>query len=90
MLGGLFPNVCLKIVRSAQQGEAEQARRLDAGLAPIWHLFKTYSSLRVVYAMVEVLDICQATPPRPILPLPDAVKRKVAEALTALPTELKQ
>lgn len=84
VLGGLFPEICLKIVRAAQEGHAEKARRLDAELTPIWSLFREYSSLRVIYALLELLGLCRMDPPRPILPLPDPVKRQVAEALTNL------
>jgi 4-hydroxy-tetrahydrodipicolinate synthase len=88
VLGGLFPNIGLKIVRAIQQGNAEEARRLDAELAPIWDLFKEFSSLRVVYALAERLDICRAEPPRPILPVADAAKRRVFETLERLPAEV--
>ena len=79
VLGGLLPDICLKIVRAARQGNATEARRLDAELGPVWDLFRRYSSLRVVYALAEQFDLCRAQPPRPILPLPDAVKREIAD-----------
>lgn len=63
-----------------------QARQLDAALAPIWDLFRQYSSLRVVCALAETLDVCRAEPPRPILPLPEPVKRHVAEMLAGRPS----
>jgi 4-hydroxy-tetrahydrodipicolinate synthase len=86
VLGGILPEVCMKIVSAAQQGDAAEARRLDAALAPIWDLFRLFSSLRTVYALAELLDICRAEPPRPILPLSAAAKRQVAEALECLPS----
>lgn len=85
VLGGLLPRVCMKIVEAARQGEAEEARRLDAELAPIWDLFKRFSSLRVVYALADQLDICHAEPPRPILPLANKAVRQIADVLTRLP-----
>jgi 4-hydroxy-tetrahydrodipicolinate synthase len=88
VLGGLFPNACLRIVRAVQRGNADEARRLDAALAPIWDLFKQFSGLRVVYALAERLDICRAEPPRPILPLPDAAKHRVFEALKRLSADM--
>ncbi|MER8427121.1 dihydrodipicolinate synthase family protein, partial [Mesorhizobium sp. M1403] len=60
----------------------------DATLAPLWSLFKEFSSLRVVYALAELLDICRADPPRPILPLPSAAKRQIAAALQRLPSDV--
>jgi 4-hydroxy-tetrahydrodipicolinate synthase len=88
VLGGLFPNICLTMVRAVQQGDAAQARRLNDELTPIWDLFKKHSSLRVVYAMAQILDICRAAPPRPILPLPDAVTQDVARTLEGLSAAL--
>jgi 4-hydroxy-tetrahydrodipicolinate synthase len=88
VLGGLFPIICLQIVRAVQQGNAEEARRLDAELAPIWQLFKEFSGLRVVYALAERLDICRAEPPRPILPIPDTAKHRVFETLERLPADV--
>lgn len=88
VLGGLFPQICLRIVRAAQGGNAAEARRLDSNLAPLWELFRKFSSLRVVYALVELLDICRLQPPRPILPLPEQAKRQVADVLASLPSGL--
>jgi 4-hydroxy-tetrahydrodipicolinate synthase len=88
VLGGLFPQTCLKIVRAAQSGNAEEARRLDAVLAPVWDLFKQYSSLRVVYALADLLDIAHIEPPRPMLPLSRQAKRQVADVLSQLPKPL--
>jgi 4-hydroxy-tetrahydrodipicolinate synthase len=81
---GLFPNACLAIVRAAQARDAAEARRLDALMAPLWDLFKELSSLRVMYAAASILGICDAEPPRPVLPLPDAAKQRVAQVLKVM------
>ncbi|MDB5564587.1 MAG: dihydrodipicolinate synthetase [Tardiphaga sp.] len=78
---GLFPKACLAIVRAAQAGDAAEARRLDAAMAPLWTLFKEFSSLRVMYAAAEIKGISAAAPPRPILPLPVAAKARIAQVL---------
>lgn len=88
VLGGLLPKICLKVVRAAQQGDEAEARRLDAALMPVWDLLKRFSSLRVVYELAEMLDVCRAEPPRPILRLSDAARRQVAETLKHLPAEV--
>ncbi|HEX3916970.1 MAG TPA: dihydrodipicolinate synthase family protein [Caulobacteraceae bacterium] len=84
VLGGLMPAPLLAIVRAAQAGDAAEARRLNARLAPIWALFVEFTGLRVMYAAANALGITDAQPPRPILPLPEAAARKVAEAFLAL------
>ena len=81
---GLFPNSCLALTRAALAGKAEEARTLNAALQPLWDLFKQYSSLRVVYAAADILGITDAKPPRPVLPLTDAVQDKVAGVLKEL------
>lgn len=81
VLGGILPEPCLRIVRAAQRGDAEEARRIDATLAPFWDLFRRSSSLRVVYALAELLNLCCTDPPRPVLPLSAIAKADVAAAL---------
>lgn len=78
---GLFPNACLAIVRAVQARDVAEARRLNAGMEPLWDLFKQFSSLRVMYAAAGIIGVCNAEPPRPVLPLPDAAKQKVAQVL---------
>ncbi|WP_105384975.1 dihydrodipicolinate synthase family protein [Neorhizobium alkalisoli] len=88
VLAGIMPDVCLRIVRAAQAGDVAEARRLDATLSPIWDIFKQFSSLRSVYALADLLGVCQAEPPRPILPLPEPARRKVADCLALLRRDL--
>jgi 4-hydroxy-tetrahydrodipicolinate synthase len=84
VVAGLFPGVGVAMVRAAQSGDATTARRLNAGLEPLWTLFKEFSSLRVIYACAGLLGICHAEPPRPILPLSGAATERVRETLEAL------
>ncbi|WP_050629378.1 dihydrodipicolinate synthase family protein [Bradyrhizobium viridifuturi] len=84
VLAGIFPRVCLEIVRAVASGDAARARQLDARLQPVWQLLKTFSSLRVVYAIANLRGICAAEPPRPILPLPPDAQKRVGEVLAAM------
>jgi 4-hydroxy-tetrahydrodipicolinate synthase len=84
VLGGVLPELCLPIVRAAAAGNAARARRLNAALQPLWQAFMQHSSLRVVYAIVNLLGICRAVPPRPILPLEESAQRQVASVLESL------
>ncbi|MBV9247827.1 MAG: dihydrodipicolinate synthase family protein [Acetobacteraceae bacterium] len=84
VVSGLFPEVSMEIVRATRSKDATEARRLNARLQPLWELFKQYSSLRVVYTAADLLDICHAMPPRPILPLSGTVRQKVAETIRSL------
>lgn len=69
VLGGILPDIALRIENTARRGDAETARAIDARLAPLWELFRSYGSLRVVYAITHELDLTDAVPPRPVLPL---------------------
>jgi 4-hydroxy-tetrahydrodipicolinate synthase len=84
VLGGLFPGPCLEIVRAVDRGDIDTARRLDRGLQPLWDLFQDFSSLRVVYAAANLLGLCAAHPPRPILPLSGAARDRIAGVLERL------
>ena len=64
-----FPKLGMTLVRAVRSGDAAEARRVNERLRPLWALFKEFSSLRVIYASVDLLGICRVAPPRPILPL---------------------
>ena len=81
---GQFPAVCAAIVRAVRAGDAERARRLNADLEPLWALFREFTSLRVVYALAEIRGICRTVPPRPVLPLAEPARRRVAEVYERL------
>ena len=87
VLGGIFPKICLDIVRAVAARDAAKARQLDERLQPVWHLFKTFSSLRVVYAIANLRGI-SAEPPRPILPLPPDAQRKVRDVVAGMESVL--
>ena len=84
VVGGLFPEPIMQILAAVQGSDADEARRLDKRLKPLWDLFTEFSSLRVMYAAVNLLGICRATPPRPILPLSEAAQRRVGQTLGLL------
>ncbi|WP_166294996.1 dihydrodipicolinate synthase family protein [Bradyrhizobium sp. 2S1] len=84
VLAGIFPKVCVDIVRAVTSGDAVRARQLNASLQPMWDLFKTFSGLRVVYAIANLRGVCVAEPPRPILPLPADAQKKISEVLAGM------
>ena len=83
MVAGLFPRISVAIVQAVQSGDVAGARRLNERLQPLWSLFKEFSSLRVIYTSADVLGVCRAKPPRPILPLTGAARQRVADVLKA-------
>lgn len=87
VLGGLFPQVCMRIVSAVRTGDHATARQIDADLRPLWDLFTAWSSLRVIHAAVNHLGLCRVAAPLPILPLPDAAQQQVAQTLDRLGLE---
>lgn len=85
VLGGTLPKVCLAITRAAQAEDLVEAQRLDTALAPVWELFRKYTSQRTVYEFVRQLGLSTAEPPRPILPICEAGKEDIATVLRGLP-----
>ncbi len=84
VIGGLLPGPALQLTRAAQAGNAEEARRIDGRMQPLWALFREFGSLRVVYAAANRLGLSNAVPPRPILPISGAELGRVAAALEAI------
>jgi len=84
VLAGLFPRPCMDIRSAVRRGDITEARRLNAALRPLWDLFTEFSSLRVIYAAVNLLGLCHAEPPRPILPLGEAARDRAADVLRSL------
>ncbi len=80
---GVFPERCVALVRSIERDPGE-ARRLNAWFAPLWSLFRRFSSLRTVYSITHILGLCHAAPPRPILPLRREDQAGVKETLRSM------
>ena len=84
VVAGLLPLPALQLTRAAQAGDDAEVERIDGLFQPLWALFRELSSLRVMYAASEILGLCDAKPPRPILPLSPANRERVARALEPL------
>nr|WP_245214787.1 dihydrodipicolinate synthase family protein [Pararoseomonas indoligenes] len=84
VLGGTLPRTCLALTRAAQAGDEAEMRRIDATLHPLWDLFRRHGSIRVVFAAANLLGLTDAQPPRPVLPLDEAGRAAVAQALAGL------
>lgn len=83
-LGGLLPHPVQALMQAIRAGDASKARRLEDELQPLWNTLKTYGSLRVLYVMHEAMGLGKIQPPRPLLPLSGADRRKVLNAVEPL------
>jgi 4-hydroxy-tetrahydrodipicolinate synthase len=84
VIGGVFPKTALAITRAAMTGDAAEARGLAARLEPIWEVARAHGGLRLAYAAAGALGLARAAPPRPILPLPEPVAARLAQAIRTL------
>lgn len=66
VLGGLYPDICIRITRAALGGNSVNAESQSAFLAPLWQMFQRYGSLRVVATIAEMQGLTNY----PSLPLP--------------------
>ena len=80
VVGGLMPEAALALARAAQGGAHADTRRIDAAFGPLWALFRTHGSLRVIHAMAQLEGVQPALPPRPILPLDGDVLAQIEAA----------
>lgn len=84
VVGGLFPKPAAELTRVACRGHATEAHYLDKAFSPLWQLFKTHGSLRVIYAAADLLGLAVGKPPRPIRPLGPEIIPSVEAAIAGL------
>ncbi|MDY8108637.1 dihydrodipicolinate synthase family protein [Fulvimarina sp. 2208YS6-2-32] len=84
VIGGIMPKLAVTLARAATSGDAEEALRIDAACQPLWNTFRSFGSLRVVTALLDLLDLGTAELPRPLLPLGPAERARVEAALAPL------
>ena len=78
VVGGLLPDIAMAMRRAAASGDRREVERIDTTLQPMWALFREFGSIRVMYAAATELQLSDAAPPRPILPLSRDEQRRVA------------
>ncbi|TGN60445.1 dihydrodipicolinate synthase family protein [Paracoccus liaowanqingii] len=81
---GLWPDHTLTLSCAAGSGDRAQTDRVQARFRPMWDLFQAHGSLRVVHACARLMELTDAQPPRPILPLPEALTPSLRASMQAL------
>ncbi len=85
VLGGLFPETALALVRAAQAGDGSEVLRQSERLQPLWALFKQYGSLRVMASAARLMGLVTSPAlPLPLQPLNDAGCQQLAKLLDTL------
>lgn len=86
VVAGLLPKPALRLTRAAQSGQAEEAKALDAAFAPLWELFRAHGSLRVMYAIADLLGLKVGDPPLPLQRPAAEMTPRIEAALDRLAT----
>lgn len=81
---GLLPKQFSALVRASQSGNRAESERINSAFGPLWSLFKTHGSFRVMYVIADLLGLAKIEPPRPILPLTTEVREQIENALQVL------
>ena len=82
VVAGFLPDISMQMVRAARAADQPEVLRINGLLQPLWDLVREFGSLRVAYAAIRELELSQAQPPKPLLPLSDADRHRTAEALS--------
>lgn len=90
VVAGVLPELALRLTRAAQTGEAEDVAAMNRDFEPLWALFKTHGSLRVMYAVASHMGLAVGVPPLPIKRLSVDVERNVANIVDGLRLEFAQ
>lgn len=81
---GLWPDATLTLSCAAGAGDATGTRLAEERFQPLWALFRRYGSLRVIHAAARLMDLTEADPQRPVLPLPDTEQAALRAAIRAI------
>ncbi|WP_304616547.1 dihydrodipicolinate synthase family protein [Paracoccus sp. (in: a-proteobacteria)] len=84
VVAGLWPDMTLTLSCAAQAGDATGTRRTEERFQPLWDLLRRYGSLRVAHAAARLMDLTEAQPQPPIMPLPEAEIPALRAAIRAM------
>ncbi|MET4683573.1 dihydrodipicolinate synthase family protein [Brevundimonas faecalis] len=78
---GLFPEQAAALAAAAIRGDYEEANRCEAAFAGLWDLFRAHGSLRLIYAVANMLGLTEASPPKPLLGPDEGLTASLRKAL---------
>ena len=85
VVGGLFPEPALRLLRAGQAGQHDVAAAESDRLAPLWDLFAEFGSVRVIAAAAEQLGLARRSClPLPLQGLDDGARNRLAKVLADL------
>ena len=82
VIAGIFPRHAMELADAALAGNAGTAREISRKFDPIWALFKSHGSLRVVAAIAEELGLTGPhSLPSPLKGLEDQTRSEIRDSL---------
>jgi 4-hydroxy-tetrahydrodipicolinate synthase len=86
VIAGLLPLEAQQIMHAGVAREADRLAALNDAFEPMWKLFRTHGSFRVVYTVADLLGFRVGEPPRPIQGLDPSFNNEVDMALNSIQT----
>ncbi|MEE4455245.1 dihydrodipicolinate synthase family protein [Novosphingobium resinovorum] len=83
VIAGFLPAQAMALAAAIDSRDTNEAARIVRQLRPLCALCRELGGVRVAYAAVAQLGLCIASPPRPILPISETDRRRVAKAIWA-------
>lgn len=84
VVAGLLPGPALRLARAAQARRRAEVEAVDAAFGPLFALFKEHGSLRVMYAIADLLSLPAGAPPAPLMRIGTQAAAAVEAALSHL------
>ena len=83
VIAGYLPDETAKLARAAERKDQAEVDRMNAAFQPLWDLFQSWGSVRVIYAAAQIERRNSAVLPKPLLPIPQAHHDDIMSALDA-------
>lgn len=82
VLAGTLPSLAVKLWDARE--DHQRLEELDTTLAPLWSVFNSYGSIRVIYEATGMLGLGSVQLPKPLLPLESKACEEIEFALSCV------
>lgn len=82
VLAGTLPDIAIELWNA--RTDLTKLAAVNTLLAPMWKLFDTYGSIRVIHEVVDMVGLGDIKLPPPLLPLTAAARNDIEEALSLI------
>lgn len=83
VIAGYLPDETARLARAAEAGDENLVAHLTSAFAPMWALFQSWGSLRVIYTAAQIEGVTQGVLPRPLMSMPPETHASVIAALAS-------